>query len=121
MTDVQDKIDSQAQIDEMLQRFADGFSYLRRSPILHTPAEHLEFEDVSFSRPRRGAARGVVHPRRHRRRATDPRPTGRLIRPVRGVLMRLQRRRHRPRQASSRLSPRARPQHQEGTNQQEAT
>jgi serine aminopeptidase S33 family len=51
MTDVQDKTDSsQAQIDQALQRFADGFSYLRRSPILHTPAEHgLNFEDVSFS------------------------------------------------------------------------
>jgi pimeloyl-ACP methyl ester carboxylesterase len=50
MTDVQDRIDSsQAEVDETLQRFADGFSYLRRSPILHTPAEHgLEFEDVSF-------------------------------------------------------------------------
>jgi uncharacterized protein len=50
MTDVQDKIDSsQAQIDARLQRFADGFSYLRRAPVLHTPAEHdLEFEDVSF-------------------------------------------------------------------------
>src|SRR5580700_2454713 len=50
MTNVQDKIDSsQVKIDETLQRFADGFSYLRRSPILHTPAEDgLEFEDVSF-------------------------------------------------------------------------
>src|SRR5580658_6920560 len=50
MTNVQDKIDSsRVKIDETLQRFADGFSYLRRSPILHTPAEDgLEFEDVSF-------------------------------------------------------------------------
>jgi pimeloyl-ACP methyl ester carboxylesterase len=50
MNDVQDKIDSsQVKIDETLQRFADGFSYVRRSPILHTPAEYgLEFEDVSF-------------------------------------------------------------------------
>jgi uncharacterized protein len=54
MTAVQDKIDSsQAQIDETLQRFADGFSYLRRSPILHTPTEHgLKFEDVSYARQR---------------------------------------------------------------------
>ena len=50
MTNVQDKIDSsEVKIDETLQRFADGFSYLRRSPILHTPAEDgVEFEDVSF-------------------------------------------------------------------------
>ncbi len=50
MTDVQDEIaSSQVKIDETFQRFADGFSYLRRSPILHTPAEFgLEFEDVSF-------------------------------------------------------------------------
>ena len=36
---------SQAQIDERPQRFTNGFSYLRRAPVLHTPAEHeLEFE-----------------------------------------------------------------------------
>jgi hypothetical protein len=46
MTDVQDKIDSQAQIDEMLQRFADGFSYLVRdvaavaAEIAVSPADH---------------------------------------------------------------------------------
>ena len=37
------------QNDEALQRFADGFSYLRRSPVLHSPTENaLEFEDVTF-------------------------------------------------------------------------
>src|SRR5260370_14027296 len=50
MSDVQDKIDSsQAQIDETLQRFANGFSWLRRAPVLHSPSEHgLEYEDVTF-------------------------------------------------------------------------
>jgi hypothetical protein len=42
-------ISSPKQIHEALQRFADGLAFVRRSPILHTPAEHgLEFEDVSF-------------------------------------------------------------------------
>src|SRR5438128_1603917 len=50
MTDVQDKVDSsQAEIDETLQRFANGFSWLRRAPVLHSPSEHgLDYEDVSF-------------------------------------------------------------------------
>lgn len=50
MTDANDKVDSfEAEIDKLLQPFADGFSYLRRSPVLHMPSEHgLEFEDVSF-------------------------------------------------------------------------
>jgi hypothetical protein len=40
---------TQVQSDELLQRFADGFSYLRRAPVLHTPSEHaLEFENVTF-------------------------------------------------------------------------
>src|SRR5437870_6900542 len=40
---------SQAQADEALQSFADGFSWLRRAPVLHSPSEHgLEYEDVSF-------------------------------------------------------------------------
>ena len=40
---------TQKQSDELLQRFADGFSYLRRSPVLHPPSEYsLEFENVSF-------------------------------------------------------------------------
>ncbi len=49
-TDVQDKLDSsQAQIDETLQRFANGFSWLRRAPVLHSPSEHgLQHEDVTF-------------------------------------------------------------------------
>jgi hypothetical protein len=37
LTDVQDKIDSQAQIDEMLQRFADGFSSLGARPSCTRP------------------------------------------------------------------------------------
>ena len=50
MTDVQDKTaPAQEQADEALQRFADGFSWLRRAPVLHSPSEHgLEYEDVTF-------------------------------------------------------------------------
>ena len=50
MTDVQDKTGSaQEQADEALQRFADGFSWLRRSPVLHWPSEHgLDYEDITF-------------------------------------------------------------------------
>jgi hypothetical protein len=50
MTDVQDKTESaQEQADEALRRFADGFSWLRRAPVLHSPSEHgLEYEDVTF-------------------------------------------------------------------------
>ena len=40
---------TQEQSDELLQRFADGFSYLRRAPVLHSPSEcALEFEIVTF-------------------------------------------------------------------------
>ncbi|WP_329256008.1 hypothetical protein OG417_15580 [Actinoallomurus sp. NBC_01490] len=36
-------------LDERLDAIADGFSTSRRSPVLHTPAEHgLRFEDVTF-------------------------------------------------------------------------
>jgi dienelactone hydrolase len=50
MTDVQDKTESaQEEAEEALRRFADGFSWLRRAPILHSPSEHgLEYEDVTF-------------------------------------------------------------------------
>jgi pimeloyl-ACP methyl ester carboxylesterase len=50
MTDVQDTTESaQEQADEALRRFADGFSWLRRAPVLHSPSEHgLEYEDVTF-------------------------------------------------------------------------
>ena len=50
MTDVQDKTETaQEQADEALRRFADGFSWLRRAPVLHSPSEHgLEYEDVTF-------------------------------------------------------------------------
>lgn len=50
MTDVQDKShSSQAQRDEALRRFVDGFSSPPRSPVLHWPFEHdLEYEDVTF-------------------------------------------------------------------------
>ncbi len=50
MTDVQDRTGpAQEQADEALQRFADGFSWLRRAPVLHWPSEHgLDWEDVSF-------------------------------------------------------------------------
>jgi dienelactone hydrolase len=50
MTDVQDKTETvQEQADEALRRFADGFSWLRRAPVLHSPSEHgLDYEDVTF-------------------------------------------------------------------------
>jgi uncharacterized protein len=50
MTDVQGKTESaQERADEALRRFADGFSWLRRAPVLHSPSEHgLEYEDVTF-------------------------------------------------------------------------
>jgi pimeloyl-ACP methyl ester carboxylesterase len=50
MTGVQDKTESaQEEADEALRRFADGFSWLRRAPVLHSPSEHgLEYEDVTF-------------------------------------------------------------------------
>ena len=50
VTEVQDKTESpQEQADEALRRFADGFSWLRRAPVLHSPAEHgLDYEDVTF-------------------------------------------------------------------------
>jgi pimeloyl-ACP methyl ester carboxylesterase len=50
MTDVQDATQTaQEQADEALRRFADGFSWLRRAPVLHSPSEHgLDYEDVTF-------------------------------------------------------------------------
>jgi uncharacterized protein len=50
MTDVQDKTETaQEPADEALRRFADGFSWLRRAPVLHSPSEHgLQYEDVTF-------------------------------------------------------------------------
>ena len=50
MTNVQGKLgSSQAQIDETLQRFAQGFSWVRRAPVLHSLSEYgLEYEDVAF-------------------------------------------------------------------------
>jgi len=51
MSAVQNKVDSsQAQLDETLQRFANGFSWVRRSPVLHLPSERgLAYEDVTFA------------------------------------------------------------------------
>ena len=41
MTGLQDKTaPAQEQVDEALARFADGFSWLRRSPVAHSPSEH---------------------------------------------------------------------------------
>jgi hypothetical protein len=50
MTDVLDETEpTHEQSDEALQRFADGFSWLRRAPVLQSPSEHgLEYEDVAF-------------------------------------------------------------------------
>lgn len=40
---------TEEQIDQMLQRFADGFSQQRRSPVLHSPSEQgLDYKDVTF-------------------------------------------------------------------------
>ena len=51
MSAVQNKVDSsQAQLDEALQRFANGFSWVRRSPVLHLPSERgLAYEDLTFA------------------------------------------------------------------------
>lgn len=51
MTDVQDGTKSaQEQTDEALERFADGFSWPRRAPVLHSPSEHgFGYEDVTFA------------------------------------------------------------------------
>ena len=50
MTDVHDRTGpAQIQDDEALERFADGFSSPRRSPVLHWPSEQgLEYEDITF-------------------------------------------------------------------------
>ena len=51
MTDVLEKKGelTQQKSDELLQRFADGFSSPPRSPVLHWPSEHdLEYEDITF-------------------------------------------------------------------------
>jgi hypothetical protein len=40
---------SEDQIEDLLQEFADGFSFQRRSPILHSPRDQgLHYEDVTF-------------------------------------------------------------------------
>jgi pimeloyl-ACP methyl ester carboxylesterase len=40
---------TEEQIDQMLRRFADGISVLRRAPVLHSPSEFgLDYEDVTF-------------------------------------------------------------------------
>jgi hypothetical protein len=49
MTDVHDRAAARKQDDEALERFADGFSSPRRSPVLHWPSEQgLEYEDITF-------------------------------------------------------------------------
>lgn len=40
---------SNEQIDDILDRFADGFSRQRRSPVLHSPSDQgLDYQDVTF-------------------------------------------------------------------------
>jgi len=40
---------TEEQIEELLQRMAEGFSYQRRSAVMHSPSEHgLDAEDVTF-------------------------------------------------------------------------
>ena len=42
-------LQTEEEITAALERFADGFARLKRSPLLHSPAEHgLEFEEVTF-------------------------------------------------------------------------
>ena len=50
MTDVQDTTEpAREQADRALARFTDGFSWLRRASVWHSPAEHgLAYEDVTF-------------------------------------------------------------------------
>ena len=49
MTDVHDPAAARKQDHEALERFADGFSSPRRSPVLHWPSEQgLEYEDITF-------------------------------------------------------------------------
>ncbi|HEV3280666.1 MAG TPA: hypothetical protein VG032_03590 [Acidimicrobiales bacterium] len=50
MTFIQDKVDSpQAETNEALQRFLDGFASPPRSPVFHSPSEHdLDYKDVTF-------------------------------------------------------------------------
>jgi uncharacterized protein len=50
MSDVQESTTTEEQTDQMLRRFADAFSWQRRSPVLHSPSEcGLEFEDITFA------------------------------------------------------------------------
>jgi hypothetical protein len=50
MTEVQDAPTmTEERIAQTLDRIADGFSHMARSPVLHSPAEHgLDFSDVTF-------------------------------------------------------------------------
>jgi hypothetical protein len=50
MSAVRDQTESgPEESDEALERFADGFSSPRRSPVFHSPSEHgLSYEDVTF-------------------------------------------------------------------------
>jgi len=50
MTVIQDRVSpSQAETDEALHRFVDGFASPPRAPVFHSPSEHgLEYEDVTF-------------------------------------------------------------------------
>jgi pimeloyl-ACP methyl ester carboxylesterase len=50
MTDLQETPAlTEERIAQVLDRIADGFSHLSRSPLLHSPAEHgLDFSDVTF-------------------------------------------------------------------------
>ena len=49
MTDVHDPAAARKQDHEALERFADGFSSPRRSPVPHWPSEQgLEYEDITF-------------------------------------------------------------------------
>ena len=49
MTDVLHKTELTHEQSEILQRFVEGFSWPRRSPVLHSPSEYgLDYEDIFF-------------------------------------------------------------------------
>ena len=69
-------------VSDMLERFADGFCYQRRSPILHTPEEAgLDYENVSFPRATGCRWKSVIPPGS----AGSSSPTTHRLQPVRNT------------------------------------
>jgi len=49
MSEVGGAMPSNGQIDDILDRIADGFSRQQRSPVLHSPSDQgLDYENVTF-------------------------------------------------------------------------